>query len=73
MYRIQDKDFAHYIGVQIKLNQSTVQYRDWLANNIGREYQDWALKMVNVNYDGFTLLVFLHHAEDVALFKLAMM
>lgn len=73
MYKISGKDFEHFVSIQIRVDQSTVQYRRWLDENIGREYHDWAIKMVNINFDHFTLLVFLHHDDDVALFKLAMM
>ena len=73
MYSIQGKNYEYYIGVHVGLTDSTVQYRTWLTENVGREYHDWTLRMVNVNFDGFTLLVFLQSEEHVALFKLAML
>ena len=73
MYSIQGKNYEYFIGVQVGLSDSTVQYREWLSENVGREYQDWTMKMVNINFDGFTLLIFLHAEEHVALFKLAML
>lgn len=73
MFNIHGKDYQFTIGISIKVSESTVQYRHWLEDNVGREYGDWTSCILGIRVDSFTFQIFFHSEAHLALFKLTML